>query len=33
MDLEKIKKAKTKIIGKQIEYFEQINSTHIYAKK
>ena len=33
MDLEKIKKAKTKIIGKQIEYFNQIDSTHIYAKK
>ena len=32
MDIEKIKKANTKIIGKKIEYFEQIESTHLYAK-
>ena len=33
MDLEKIKNAKTKIIGKKIEYFEEIESTHIYGRK
>ncbi len=33
MDLEKIKNAKTKIIGKKIEYFEEIESTHIYGEK
>lgn len=33
MNLEKIKLANTKIIGKQIEYYKVINSTHIYAKK
>ncbi len=33
MKIEKIKKAKTKEIGKSIEYFEQIDSTHKYAKK
>lgn len=33
MNLEKIKQAKTKKIGKQIEYYKQIDSTHIYAKK
>lgn len=32
MELEKIKNAKTKKIGKQIEYYPTINSTHIYAK-
>ena len=33
MKKEKIKKAQTKIIGKKIEYFEQIDSTNIYAEK
>ncbi len=33
MNLEKIKKAKTKYVGKEIEYFQEISSTHIYAKK
>ncbi len=33
MDLEKIKNANTKYIGKEIEYFKEISSTHIYAKK
>ena len=33
MKIEKIKKANTKEIGKKIEYFEQIDSTHKYAKK
>lgn len=33
MEIEKIKKAQTKIIGKQIEYFKEINSTNIYAEK
>ncbi len=33
MDIEKIKNAKTKIIGKKIEYFKKIDSTHLYAKK
>ncbi len=33
MEIEKIKKSKTKEIGKKIEYFEQIDSTHKYAKK
>lgn len=33
MEIEKIKKSKTKEIGKSIEYFEQIDSTHKYAKK
>ena len=32
MKIEEIKKAKTKKIGKQIEYYEQIDSTHKYAK-
>ena len=32
MDIEKIKNAKTKIIGKKVEYYKEINSTHIYAK-
>ena len=32
MEIEKIKKSKTKEIGKKIEYFEQIDSTHKYAK-
>ena len=32
MDLEKIKNAKTKIIGKKIEYYREIESTHLYAK-
>ena len=33
MNIDKIKNAKTKIIGKKIEYFKEIGSTHIYAKK
>ena len=33
MNLEKIKNAKTKIIGKKIEYFKEIESTHLYAKR
>ena len=33
MDIEKIKKANTKIIGKKIEYFKEIESTHILAKE
>ena len=32
MNLEKIKNAKTKKIGKEIEYFKEIGSTHLYAK-
>lgn len=33
MNIEKIKKSKTKEIGKSIEYFKQIDSTHKYAKE
>ena len=33
MDIEKIKKINTKKIGKTIEYYEKIESTHLYAKK
>ena len=33
MDLEKIKNAKTKKIGNNVEYFKEIESTHLYAKK
>ena len=33
MNLEDIAKAKTKKIGKYIEYFKEIDSTHTYAKK
>lgn len=33
MEIDKIKKAKTNKIGKQIEYFEQIDSTHKYAQR
>ena len=33
MDIEKIKKANTKIIGKKIEYFKEIESTHILARE
>lgn len=33
MDIEKIKNAKTTYIGKEIEYFKEISSTHTYAKK
>lgn len=32
MEIEKIKEANTKYVGKKIEYFEQIESTHLYAK-
>ncbi len=33
MDLEKIERAKTKYIGKNIIYFKEIDSTQIYAKR
>lgn len=33
MDINKIENARTKIIGKKIEYFKEIESTHIYGKK
>lgn len=33
MDIEKIENAKTNKIGKKIEYFKEIESTHLYAKK
>lgn len=33
MNLEKIKSANTKIIGKQVEYYKVITSTHLYAKE
>ena len=33
MELEKIKQAKTRIIGKQIHYQEEITSTHLVAKE
>lgn len=33
MDIEKIKNAETKKIGKKIEYFKEISSTHKYAKE
>ena len=33
MNIEKIKKAKTEKIGKKIEYFKEIASTHLYAKQ
>lgn len=33
MNLEKIQNAETKKIGKRIEYFKEIGSTHIYAKQ
>ena len=33
MDIEKIKNSKNKVIGKKIEYYKEINSTHKYAKK
>ncbi len=33
MDINKIKKANTKIIGKKIEYYKEIESTSIYAKQ
>lgn len=33
MDIEIIKNANTKYIGKQIQYFKEINSTHLYAKE
>lgn len=33
MDIEKIKRAKTKYIGKQIKYFDEIDSTQIEAKR
>ena len=33
MNIEKIKQAKTVIIGKKIEYYKEITSTHMYAKQ
>lgn len=33
MNIKKLKKSKTKEIGKKLEYFEEIDSTHKYAKK
>ena len=33
MNLEKIQNAETKKIGKRIEYFKEIGTTHIYAKQ
>ena len=33
MNIQKIKETKTKIIGKQIQYQEEITSTHIIAKQ
>lgn len=33
MDIEKIKKANTKILGKTVEYYEKIPSTHLLSKK
>ena len=33
MDIEKIKNANTEKIGKKIEYFKEISSTHKYAKE
>ena len=33
IDLTKIKKADTKLIGKKIEYYKDIRSTHLYAKQ
>lgn len=32
MNIKKIEESNTKIIGKKIEYFKEINSTHKYAK-
>ena len=33
MDLENIKSANTQYLGKEIEYFKEISSTHTYAKE
>ena len=33
MNIETIENANTKVIGKKIEYYKEINSTHLYAKK
>ena len=33
MNIEKIKKSNTKFLGKNIEYYKEINSTHLYAKE
>jgi len=33
MNIDKIKKIDTKYFGKEIEYYKQIESTHIYAKQ
>ena len=33
MNIEKVKNAKTKIIGKKIEYYKTIESTSVYAKQ
>lgn len=33
MNIEKIKQADTKILGKEIEYYQEITSTHLVAKE
>lgn len=33
MNIKTIENANTKVIGKKIEYYREINSTHLYAKK
>lgn len=33
VNIEKIKSAKTKVIGKQLEYFDEIDSTQVEAKR
>lgn len=33
MNIEKIKLSHTKYIGKEIEYYKEIDSTHLYAKR
>ena len=32
MNIEKIQRANTKKIGKKVEYYKEIESTHLYAK-
>lgn len=33
MNVEKIKNAKTKVIGKNVQYYKKIDSTHLYSKR
>lgn len=33
MNIDKIKKAKTRYIGKEVKYFDVVNSTHKYARQ